>query len=88
MDTLKYPFTKEPTRSILNISPENQKIFQSLINIYNIEIRDYNIATKHSPRMAEYGNRGSVELELRDCAKVEYKVSLRATAWTCLLMKI
>ena len=26
-------------------------------------------ATKHSPRMAEYGNRGSVELELRDCAK-------------------
>ena len=26
-------------------------------------------ATKHSPRMAEYGNRGSVELELCDCAK-------------------
>ena len=24
---------------------------------------------KHSPRMAEYGNRGSVELELCDCAK-------------------
>ena len=28
-----------------------------------------------------------VELELRDCAKVEYKVSLRATARTCLLIK-
>ena len=24
---------------------------------------------KHSLRMAEYGNRGSVELKLRDCAK-------------------
>ena len=43
MDTLKYPFTKEPARSILNISPEDQKPFQSLINIYNTNIRDYNI---------------------------------------------
>ena len=43
MDTLKYPFIKEPTRLILDISPENQKTFQSLINIYNTDIRDYNI---------------------------------------------
>ena len=43
MDTPKYLFTKEPTRLILNISPENQKTFQSLINIYNIDIKDYNI---------------------------------------------
>ena len=26
-------------------------------------------ATKHSPRIVEYGNRGSVKLELRDYAK-------------------
>ena len=43
MDTLKYPFTQEPARLILNISPENQKTFQSLINIYNTDIKDYNI---------------------------------------------
>ena len=43
MDTLEYPLTEELARSILNISLENQKIFQSLINIYNIEIKDYNI---------------------------------------------
>ena len=28
---------------MLDISPEDQKTFQSLINIYNINIRDYNI---------------------------------------------
>ena len=27
MDTLEYPPTKEPARSILNMSPENQKTF-------------------------------------------------------------
>ena len=43
MDTPKYPPTKEPARLILNISPENQKTFQSLITIYNTDIRDYNI---------------------------------------------
>ena len=43
MDTLEYPFIKEPARSILNISPEDQKTFQSLINIYNTDIKDYNI---------------------------------------------
>ena len=43
MDTLKYPLIKEPTRSILNISPEDQKTFQNLINIYNTDIKDYNI---------------------------------------------
>ena len=43
MDTLEYLLIKEPARLILNISSENQKIFQSLINIYNIEIKDYNL---------------------------------------------
>ena len=43
MDTFKYLFTKEPARSMLNMSPEDQKTFQSLINIYNTDIRDYNI---------------------------------------------
>ena len=43
MDTFKYPFIKKPARLILNISPENQKTFQSLINIYNINIKNYNI---------------------------------------------
>ena len=43
MDTLKYPLTKEPARSILNISPKNQKTFQSLINIYNTDIKNYNV---------------------------------------------
>ena len=28
---------------MLDMSPENQKTFQSLINIYNTNIRDYNI---------------------------------------------
>ena len=28
---------------MLNLSPEDQKTFQSLINIYNIDMRDYNI---------------------------------------------
>ena len=28
---------------MLNISPEDQKTFQSLINIYNTDIKDYNI---------------------------------------------
>ena len=43
MDTFEYLPTKEPARLILNISPEDQKTFQSLINIYNTDIRDYNI---------------------------------------------
>ena len=43
MNTLEYPFTEERARSILNISPENQKTFQSLINIYNIKIKNDNI---------------------------------------------
>ena len=43
MDTLKYPFTKEPARSMLDMSPENQKTFQSLINIYNTDMKDYNV---------------------------------------------
>ena len=43
MDTLKYPPIKEPARLILNIFLENQKTFQSLINIYNTDIKDYNI---------------------------------------------
>ena len=28
---------------MLDISPEDQKTFQSLINIYNTDMRDYNI---------------------------------------------
>ena len=43
MDTLKYPPTEEPARLMLNISPEDQKTFQSLINIHNTDMRDYNI---------------------------------------------
>ena len=43
MNTPEYPLIKEPARSILNMSPEDQKTFQSLVNIYNIDIRDYNI---------------------------------------------
>ena len=43
MDTPEYPSIKEPTRWMLNISSENQKIFQNLINIYNTDIKDYNI---------------------------------------------
>ena len=43
MDTPEYPLTEELTWSILNISPENQKTIQSLINIYNTNIKDYNI---------------------------------------------
>ena len=27
MDTPEYPFTKEPARSMLNMSPEDQKTF-------------------------------------------------------------
>ena len=42
-DTSEYPPTEEPARSMLDMSPEDQKTFQSLFNIYNIEMRDYNI---------------------------------------------
>ena len=42
-DTPTYLPIKEPVKSILNISPKDQKTFQSLFNIYNIEIKYYNI---------------------------------------------
>ena len=42
-DTPEYPLTEEPARSMLDMSPEDQKTFQSLINIYNTDMRDYNI---------------------------------------------
>ena len=43
MNALKYPPIEEPARSISDISPEDQKTFQNLINIHNIKMRDYNI---------------------------------------------
>ena len=41
-DTPEYPPTKEPARSMSDMSPEDLLIFQSLINIYDIDMREYN----------------------------------------------
>ena len=40
--TPEYTPTVEPAMSMSEMSPEDQRIFQSLINLYNIDMREYN----------------------------------------------